>query len=74
MLRPATNPKDPEAAARAALEARAGRHLTDDEWETAKQDFLAMFRLLKTWNTTIPPNTERPATRVLSLAIQQGSG
>jgi hypothetical protein len=74
VLRPATIPRDLEAPARAALEARAGRPLTNEEWENAKHDLLAMFRLLKTWSAPIAPNTERPARTVLSLAIADGSG
>ena len=74
MLRPATTPRDLEAPARAALEARAGRPLTNDEWNAAKHDLLALFRLLKTWSHPVAPNTERPPARtVLSLAITDPS-
>lgn len=73
MLRPATAPADLEAPARAALEDRAGRPLTDEEWEGAKHDFLALFRLLHAGTDPIAPNTEPVAKRVLSLAISDGS-
>jgi hypothetical protein len=79
-----------EACAREALDARAGRRLTDEEWENAKNAFLALFRLLQDWNhedTTavalnampdmIPPNatpTNHPAETVLSLAVSEESG
>lgn len=65
MPEPATQPRDVEATARAALEARAGRRLDDKEWETFKHDLLQLFRLLEPQGTPIAPNT--PGS-VLSLA------
>jgi hypothetical protein len=68
VLRPATTPRDLEAIARAALENRAGRHLTDQEWNAAKHDLLAFFRLARDWNhedatpTPVAPNATSPHT------------
>ncbi len=58
-MKPATAPRDLEAAARTALDDRAGKRISDEEWETAKHDLLALFRLLQTRNTPIAPNTEK---------------
>jgi hypothetical protein len=75
MARPARReePDAVEARARAALEERAGHPLTSEEWNAAKHDLLALFHLVRAWNTPIPPNTQRPARTVLSLAITDPS-
>ena len=39
-----------EGAARAALEDRYGRPLSDAEWKSAKRDLLAFVRLLAEWD------------------------
>lgn len=70
-------PDDPatlEGAARAALEARHARPLPDEEWARAKDDLLALFELLATWDAPIAPNDESQDTRLVSLAIQDGTG
>lgn len=84
-----THQPDPsvEARARASLNHRTQRSLSDEEWEHAKHAFLALFRLLQDWNhedtaavalnatpDTIPPNARHPDEQVLSLAIQTDSG
>lgn len=67
-------PRDLEAAARTVLEDRAGKRLTDEEWETTKHDLLALFRLLKNSHSDTAPNTEKPQARaVLLLAIPDPS-
>lgn len=74
-----------EACARETLSVRAGRRLTDEEWETAKHALIALFRLLKDAEPeltipsnapadTIPPNTTPPARSEVSLAIQPDTG
>ena len=48
-----------EAAARAALEVRAGRGLTDAEWSAARTRFLEFVEILRIWQ----PKDERVQTR-----------
>ena len=51
---PRTEPGTPsrrEGAARAALEDRYGRPLSDVEWQSAKRDLLAFIRLLAEWDS-----------------------
>lgn len=74
-MKPAVAPRNTEAAARAALEDRAGKRISDEEWEATKHDILDLFRLLKNSHRDIAPNTEKPQNRtVLSLAITDRSG
>ena len=43
-------PSRSEDAARAALEVRYGRPLSESEWQSAKRDLLDFIRLLAQWN------------------------
>jgi hypothetical protein len=45
-----THPESCEAAARAALDARAGRTLTDADWAVAKDRLLEFFHILRGWD------------------------
>ena len=44
-----TRPATAEEAARAAMDERNGKPLTDQEWTTYKARLLAYVRLLKSW-------------------------
>jgi hypothetical protein len=44
-----TRPESGESAARAALDSRAGRALTDADWAVAKDRLLDFFAILRAW-------------------------
>ena len=46
----ATGPECGEGAARAALDSRAGRALTDADWAVAKDRLLEFFAILRDWD------------------------
>jgi hypothetical protein len=62
-------PRDLEAAARTALEDRAGKRLTDEEWEHAKQGILALFSILKDSAVQEPTSRRGTALNTCSRAI-----
>jgi hypothetical protein len=45
-----TRPEPGEGAARAALDSRAGRTLTDADWAVAKDRLLEFFTILRGWD------------------------
>jgi hypothetical protein len=45
-----TRPESGEGAARAALESRVGRTLTDADWAVAKDRLLEFFTILRGWD------------------------
>jgi hypothetical protein len=45
-----TRPESCEGAARAALDSRAGRTLTDADWAAAKDRLLEFFHILREWD------------------------
>jgi hypothetical protein len=45
-----TRPESGEGAARAALDSRAGRTLTDADWAVAKDRLLEFFTILRGWD------------------------
>jgi hypothetical protein len=46
----ATRPESGQGAARAALDSRAGRTLTDADWADAKDRLLEFFAILRGWD------------------------
>jgi len=48
--RSATRPESLEGAARAALDSRASRILTDADWAVAKDRLLEFFHMLRGWD------------------------
>ena len=54
-----TRPGSTEGAARAALDSRAGRTLTDADWAVAKDRLLDFFNILRAWGRKTKNETAR---------------